>query len=228
MRLAVVNPNSTVSMTEKIAAAAGAAAPGATIDARTCSGSPAAIEGPADGALAEPHVIAEIRAAAIAGADAAIIACFDDTALAEAQATVAIPVLGIGQAGYAAAVLLGRRFSVVTTLAVSVPILEGNICDYGFQPFCARVRASDVPVLELERPGAGARQRISDEIARAKVEDVAQAIVLGCAGMADLAADLEAEHGLPVIDGVAAAAGFALGLAALRPKAQKEQPCPAQ
>ena len=47
--------------------------------------------------------------------------------------------------------------------------------------------------------------RLKEEIARAVVEDRCEAIVLGCAGMADLNASLAAEFGLPVIDGVAAA-----------------------
>ena len=55
--------------------------------------------------------------------------------------------------------------------------------------------------------------RISAEIGRAIAEDRAEAIVLGCAGMTDLAASLSAEHGLPVIDGVAAAVAIAEGLA---------------
>ena len=54
-------------------------------------------------------------------------------------------------------------------------------------------------------PARPARGRISREIDRAIQEDHAEAIVLGCAGMADLAAELSREHGLPVIDGVAAA-----------------------
>jgi len=52
------------------------------------------------------------------------------------------------------------------------------------------------------RPGSDARQRISAEIRRAIAEDHAEAIVLGCAGMADLASTLAKEHGLPVLDGV--------------------------
>jgi len=116
-----------------------------------------------------------------------------------------VPVVGIGEAAMHMATLLATKFSVVTTLAVSVPALEHNVHKYGFAHRCARVRACEVPVLELENPASGARSRISDEIARAKAEDRAEAIVLGCAGMADLAAALSAEHGLPVIDGVAAA-----------------------
>ncbi len=216
MRLAVINPNSTASMTAKIAAAAQAAAPGAQIDARTCDGAPPAIQGPEDGAAALPFLLAEVQRAEAEGADACIIACFDDTGLAQARALVGIPVIGIGEAGFHAAMLLGHRYSVVTTLSVSVPVIAANVAAYGLGSHCLAVRASEVPVLELERPGSDARARISAEIARAVAEDGAGAIVLGCAGMADLAADLSRVHGLPVIDGVAAACGFAVALVRLR------------
>jgi allantoin racemase len=74
-----------------------------------------------------------------------------------------------------------------------------------------------VPVLELERPGSDACRTISLEIATALANDGVDAIVLGCAGMADLANELSLEHGVPIIDGVAAAVKlaemlFALGL----------------
>ena len=86
---------------------------------------------------------------------------------------------------------------------------------------CARVRASDVAVLELEIPGSAARGRISREIDRAIQDDNAEAIVLGCAGMADLAAALSREHCLPVIDGVAAAVKLAESLVSLNLKTSK-------
>ena len=57
--------------------------------------------------------------------------------------------------------------------------------------------------------------RLGAGIEPAKAEDRAEAIVLGCAGMAELAADLTAAHGLPVIDGVAAAVKLIEGLVAL-------------
>ena len=77
------------------------------------------------------------------------------------------------------------------------------------------MRATDVPVLELDNPASNARARIGAEIARALSEDGAEAIVLGCAGMADLAAALSAEFAVPVIDGVAAAVVLAEGLASI-------------
>jgi allantoin racemase len=209
MRLLFINPNSTESMTETIASAARhAAPPGVEIIARTNRVGPPAIQGEVDGAAALPGLLAEIAAAD--EPDAIVIACFDDTGLSEARALAPCPVLGIGQAAYLAAVLLGRRFSVVTTLEVSVPILEANLAAYGLTGACARVRASGVPVLEVERAG----DAIAAEAARALAEDGARAIVLGCAGMAGLTERL-AVLPVPVIDGVTAATHLAVAAVAL-------------
>ena len=174
---------------------------------------PAAIQGPEDGEAALPGLLAEIDRAD--GFDALVIACFDDTGLYAARRRIAVPVIGIGEAAFHTAMLVAGTFSVVTTLAVSIPIIDENIMRYGLAARCGRVRASNVPVLELERPGSTARETISDEIANALLHDGADAIVLGCAGMADLAADLSERHNVPVIDGVAAAVKLAEGLVTL-------------
>ncbi len=143
---------------------------------------------------------------------AIIIGCFDDTGLAEARAIAGCPVIGIGQAAYHMAVLAGERFSVVTTLAVSVPILEENIRRYGLSAHLGRVRASGVAVLELEQEAETAALRVLDEIRAATEEDDVQSIVLGCAGMVELPARAaEASH-LRIIDGVRAAVQVAATL----------------
>lgn len=216
MRVLVINPNTTASMTEKIGIAARAVAGSETeIVARNPTTGPASIQGPEDGEAALPGLFAEIDRSNGEDFDAVIIACFDDTGLYEARRRTARPVIGIGEAGYHAATLIAGRFSVVTTLSVSVPVIEDNIVTYGFDSRCARVRASEVPVLELERPGSDAYRTISLEIATALADDGVDAIVLGCAGMADLAHRLSLEHGVPVIDGVAAAVKLAEMLHAL-------------
>jgi len=220
MHLTIVNPNTTASMTRLIGTAARAvAAPGTTVEAVNPDSGPVSIEGYYDEAFAIPGMLAEMRRRP--HADAFVIACFDDTGLDAARSLMAAPVIGIGEAAMHMASLLATKFSVVTTLAVSVPALEHNVRKYGFSHRCGRVRACEVPVLELENPASDARSRISAEIARAKTEDRAEAIVLGCAGMADLAAALAAEHGLPVVDGVAAAVKLAEGLHALGLKTSK-------
>jgi allantoin racemase len=85
------------------------------------------------------------------------------------------------------------------------------------------VRAAEVPVLALEDPGSGARATIEQEIARALAEDGAEAIVLGCAGMTDLARDLERNAGVPVLDGVACAVSLAESLVRLGLRTSKRR-----
>ncbi len=216
MRLLVVNPNTTTAMTTRIGIAArAAAAAGTEILAVNPAHGPASIEGYFDEAFAVPGMLEEILSAERDGADAFVIACFDDTGLEAARAAARGPVIGIGEAAFHVASLIAHRFSVVTTLSRSIAPIEMNLMKYGLDRRCARVRACEVPVLALDEPGSGAREKLSAEIARAKAEDHAEAIVLGCAGMADLAASLSREHGLPVVDGVAAAVKLAEALVSL-------------
>ncbi|MDR3470259.1 MAG: aspartate/glutamate racemase family protein [Devosia sp.] len=220
MRLLVVNPNTTASMTGKIGAAArSVASSGTEIVAVNPESGPPSIEGYFDEVFAIPGLIAEMQKAG--PVDATIIACFDDTGLDAARSFSDAPVIGIGEAAFHMASLIAGRFSVVTTLSRSIPAIEHNLVRYGLMSRCAKVRASDVAVLELEIPGSPACGRIAREIDRAIDEDHAEAIVLGCAGMADLAAQLTREHGLPVIDGVVAAVKLAESLVALGLKTSK-------
>ncbi|MBV8443099.1 MAG: aspartate/glutamate racemase family protein [Hyphomicrobiales bacterium] len=220
MRIQVVNPNTTKSMTLKIGAAAKAAAsPGVEVSAANPDFGPPSIEGYFDEAFSLPGLIAEIMKAK--DADAFVIACFDDTGLEAARCATWAPVVGIGEAAFHMASLIADKFSVVTTLSRSIAPIEHNLEKYGLKARCARVRAADVPVLALEEPGSDARRMIEKEIGRALDEDGAEAIVLGCAGMADLARDLERSVGAPVLDGVACAVALAESLARLGLKTSK-------
>ncbi|NBT93294.1 MAG: aspartate/glutamate racemase family protein, partial [Betaproteobacteria bacterium] len=197
MRILVVNPNTTAGMTAKIAAAAQrVAAPGTDIVALTSPHGPASIEGYYDEAMSLAGLLQAVREAA--DFDAVIIACFDDTGLDALRCLTDKPVVGIGEAGYRMAAMLSNKFSVVTTLARSVPALEHNLMRYGMDRQCQRVRSSEVAVLELEHANPAAYEKIEAEIERAISEDRAEAIVLGCAGMADLAQAMSERFGVPV------------------------------
>jgi allantoin racemase len=214
MRIHVVNPNTTASMTRKIGAAAVAAASAGTeIIAVNPDFGPPSIEGYFDEVFSVPGLLAEMKKTR--DVDAHIIACFDDTGLDAARCLTAAPVIGIGEAAFHTACLIAGKFGVVTTLSRSVPAIEHNLIKYGLFSRCVKVRASDVAVLELEDPQSDASRRVSREIALAVTEDHAEAIVLGCAGMADLASALSREHGVPVLDGVACAVKLAEGLVSL-------------
>ncbi len=213
MHLVYVNPNATEAMTLGVVATARAALPGARVTGLTNHAGPPAIQGAEDGLAALPGLLALLPKARDLGASAIVIACFDDTGLAEARAAAFCPVLGIGQSAYVMATLLGLRFSVVTSLAVSVPVIEANLTQTGFAANCASVRASGLPVLTIDEGAEATRAHLAAEIRAARDADGAGAVVLGCAGMAPLAPDLAARTGLRLIDGVAASAHLAAAAA---------------
>ncbi len=211
MHILVINPNSTAAMTKAIGAAARRAAlPGTQITALNPEDGPPAIQGPDDGDAALPGLFALFEREVLGKSefDAAIIACFDDTGLTELKARSPVPVLGIGEASFLAAMMVAERFSVVTTLPVSLPVIEANLAAYGWAGRCARLRASGVPVLDLENAASSVVEAIADEVGQALAEDGCGAVVLGCAGMADMAEEMTARFRIPVIDGVAAAVTF--------------------
>jgi len=193
-------------MTAKIAACARRfAAPGTEIRAVNPADSPKSIEGYYDEAMSLRGLLEEVGKGEKDGYDGFVVACFDDTGLAACREIATGPVLGICEAGMHAASMLATGFSVVTTLPRSVPIIEDLALLYGMQRKCRRVRAADIPVLALEEEDGAARQKVLAEIRRAVREDGSEAIVLGCAGMADLTAWLSQETSMPVIDGVVCA-----------------------
>jgi allantoin racemase len=222
MRILVVNPNTTAAMTETIGRAArAAAAPGTEIVAVNPPDGPVSIEGYYDEALSVPGLLAEIAKGEASGVAAHIIACFDDTGLEPARSLACAPVIGIGEAAFHLASMLGHRFAVITTLSRSIAAIETNLLKYGLASRCSKVRACEVPVLSLDDPASNASALISAEIERARREDGAEVVVLGCAGMADLAARLAEKHGLPVVDGVASAVKLAEAFGALGLKTSK-------
>jgi allantoin racemase len=213
VKILIVNPNTTASMTQTIGAAARAvAAPGTEIIAVTSSMGPASIEGFYDEAFAVPGLIRALLEAP--DADAGIIACFDDTGLDAARSVARFPVVGICEAALVTAGQLAKRIAIVTTLPRSIVPLEELVRRYGFADR-ASVTACNVAVLDLEKTGSGAAEKLDAEIALA-LDKGAEAIVLGCAGMADLAFTLSTKFGVPVIDGVAAAVKQAEALVGLK------------
>jgi allantoin racemase len=107
---------------------------------------------------------------------------------------------------------------VVTTLRRSVPAIEDRLKLAGLAGRCASIRASGMSTLEVDADPRAAIRGIVEQAALAVREDHAEAICLGCAGMAGLEETITAELGVPVIDGIGAAVRLAeavvgLGLA---------------
>lgn len=213
MKIKVINPNTTASMTERIGMAARAVAgPGVEVVAVNPAFGPASIEGHYDEAMACVGLLDEIRRGESDGFDAYVIACFGDPGLDAAREVARGPVIGVAEAAMRAASYLATGFSVVTTLGRTVVIAEHLVDKYGVRSHCRRVRSTELAVLDLEDPRSEAFGRIRAECQRALDEDGSGAIVLGCAGMADLCERLRETLGVPIIDGVVAATVTAEGL----------------
>ncbi|AEG05329.1 aspartate/glutamate racemase family protein [Sinorhizobium meliloti] len=213
MHIHLINPNSTASMTAQALESALLVKHAHThVSASNPTDTPASIEGGADEAMSVPGMLAEIRQGEAQGVDAYVIACFDDPGLHAAREVAKGPVIGICQAAVQVAMTISRRFSVITTLPRSVPIIEDLVSDYGAERHCRKVRAIDLPVLALEEDPQRAERLLLKEIEIAMAEDGAEAIVLGCAGMSSLCDRLQKATGVPVIDGVTAAVKMAEAL----------------
>lgn len=206
MAVVIINPNSTHTMTQAMTQIAQEAVPALQFEGWTSHAGPPAIQGAADGAMATPPLLELVRKADKDGADGIIIGCFDDTALKEAADIAACPVVGIGQAAYHFAALRNWRFSVVTTLPVSVPIIEANIDALGLSGFLGKVRASNVPVLALENDPLASEELILGAAKQAEKEDSVDAIILGCAGMVNVFGSVSVALSCVVLDPVVVAA----------------------
>lgn len=205
-RIQVINPNTSAEMTRTIGEAARAVAmPGTEILAVCPTQGVESIEGHFDEAIAAVGVLEQIKRGQAQGADGHIIACFGDPGLLAARELAKGPVIGIAEAAMHMATLVATRFSVVTTLPRTVIIARHLLRQYGFEHHCAALHAIDLPVLALEDGTGLAQQKVRELCIQAKNEDHSGAIVLGCGGMANLARELTAELGIPVIDGVTAA-----------------------
>lgn len=215
MKLLVINPNTSPAMTEGIARAAReAASAGTEIVAVNPGFGPLSIEGHFDEAVAAAGVAQQVRACAPMP-DAAVIACFGDPGLDAAREALDGPVIGIAEAAFHAASMLATGFSVVTTMTRTCVIAEHLVHKYGFERRCRGVHGTDIAVLDLEGGRPDAMAQIEACAQQALERDRSGAIVLGCAGMAALAATLSKRLQVPVIDGVGAAVQFAQSLVAM-------------
>ena len=212
MRVVVSNVNTTESVTEAIRRQAVAvAAPDTEIAAVTPAFGAASVEGNFESYLAAVAVMDRV-AAVQEPFDAVVLAGFGEHGKEGLAELFDVPVVDITEAAAHAACLIGRRFSVVTSLGRTVGQIRDRLDLIGLSSRCASVRATELPVLDLEEDPDRTTAVLVEEAARAVESDGADVICLGCAGMAGLAERVGAELGVPVVDGVPAAVAFAESL----------------
>lgn len=207
MKILIINPNSSVEMSAAIQNVAEIYANG-DFEVKTVPtpNAPEYIDYYIDQAIAAPGMMQIVKENE-AEYDAFIVACHCDPNLDLLKQITDKPVVGIGEASMKLATMLGHSFSVVSAGKHSIPNKRALIHKYGLDNDCASVRGpkDDFDDPTVEGPYLNAAQIAMEE-------DLAEVIVLGCAGFAGMSEKMSAELGVPVLDGVVSALIIATGL----------------
>jgi Asp/Glu/hydantoin racemase len=204
----VINPNSNAAVTEGLDRALDRfRAAGPAIECLTLAEGPFGIESQrdSDAVIAPLARLVENRP----DASAAVIACYSDPGLETCREIARCPVFGIQESGVLTALARADRIGIVGLSPAAELRHRRYMRRMGVAARVAGERAADLSVDESAR-GAGALDRL-ETAGSALLDDGAEAVVLGCAGMAAHRNPLEARLGVPVIDPVQAAVAMALG-----------------
>lgn len=204
MKILIINPNSDKEMAEQIQKTATTFADNDfEVVCKPTPGAPSFIETYEDQITCAPGMIQLVREHEDTY-DAFVVACHCDPNLDALKQITEKPVVGIGEASMKIASMLGHRFSVVSASTHSIPEKEVLARKYHLQDVLASVRAPPGGVMTEEEYMKAAQSAVK--------EDMAEVIVLGCAGMTGLDKYLEEQLGVPVLDGIVCALIIATGL----------------
>ncbi len=221
MKILVVNPNTTEAITAAVMDAARAVTgPGTELVGVTAEKGVATIASRTENLIAAQAML-ELAAKHAHGFDALILGVSLDTALWPLRELLDIPVIGMTEAGIVYATLVSTRAGLLTYGLRMVPIYRELVAAYGMETRITAVAGVDLPpTAAFSEPGRVRRETLA--AAQAMIDhDGAEALVLAGAAMAGLAAQLQPELPVPVLDCSACAVLLAESLGRLKlPKAR--------
>lgn len=208
MKILIINPNSSLGMTDVIQKSAENFANGEfEVMTLPTEGAPVFIDTYKDQAIASKGML-DIVNRYEDDVDAFIVACHCDPNLDLLKEVTDKPVVGIGEASMKIASMLGHKFSVISTSQHSVPNKEALIRKYHLEGL-ASVKH---PRAEFEGCSCSEEQIFLETSKDAIKEDMAEVIVLGCAGLAGSDKNIEEVVKVPVLDPIVCALIIASGL----------------
>jgi allantoin racemase len=209
-RIRVVNPNSNEVVTRNLDAALEPLRfeNGPEIVCSTLAEGPFGVESQAD---ADSVVMPLLRLIeADNSSDAFVIACYSDPGLHVCRECTPRPVFGIAECGVLTALARAGRFGVIAIGQRSIARHMRYLRQMALTERLAGERPLEMSVAETAS-GERTLQRMVEVGRQLKEEDGAEAVVMGCAGMARHRRPLEDALGSPVIDPTQAAVTMALG-----------------
>lgn len=203
-RILLINPNTNRATTAMMVALARAeagdrmAVEGATV----ASGVPMILDEAALAASAEQVVAIGTGTAGMAGI---IVGAFGDPGLEALRGSVAVPVVGLCEAGMLEAASGGRRFGVATTTPALAGAIDAKARALGLGPLYTGIRLTPGDPAALVGDPERLEQALADAVALAVGRDGAQAVVIGGGPLGRAASALERCFAIPVIGPVPAA-----------------------
>lgn len=198
MRILLINPNTTASITERLVEAARARAPQVAFRGATGRFGAAYIATHAAYAVAD-HAALDAYAGEGEGCDAVLIACFGDPGLDAVREISAVPVLGMAEASILAASGERARVGIVTGGERWPAMLAAFAAARGLAEHIAGIRAVTPDGGGIARDPDGAVAALAEAAARCRDEDGAESVILGGAGLIGLAARVGERLGMPVL-----------------------------
>jgi len=220
-QLLVINPNTSASVTallqQHVQAAAGSHVTVRSVTARF--GAPY-ISDEASYAVAA-HAALDAWAAALSGTerkpDAVLIGCFGDPGLQALRESSPVPVTGLAEAAFIEAARHGR-FAVVTGGERWAPILQRLAQSLGHAQALAGIHTVAPTGAQLAADPVAARQLLTEACLNAVRQLGVQTVILGGAGLAGMAAQIQPFVNVPIVDSVTAGATWALRNSPLPPQ----------
>jgi Asp/Glu/hydantoin racemase len=209
VKLLVINPNITESVTRLIGdEARRAASPGTELTLLTAPFGVAYIETRLE-ALIGAYACLLLMAESQEKHDAVIIAAFGDPGLPALRDAIDRPVIGLTDAALIAASQLGDRFSIIAISQRITAWYRETVDHYKFSEKLASIRALDEPIRDIGGVQDEHAARLKALCTTAIEEDGADVLILAGAPLAGLARRIEGELPVPLVDPIASAVRLA-------------------
>lgn len=217
MRLLIINPNISQSVTDLIGAEARRSASADTeLTLLTAPFGVAYIETRFE-ALIGAYACATLAADHADGHDAVILAAFGDPGLAGLREALPMPVLGLTESALMSACLLGQRFSIIAISRRITAWYRETVQANGLEGRLASIRSLDQPLRDVGGIQQDHGERLVALSHEAVERDGADVIILAGAPLAGLARSVADQLPVPVVDGVSSAVRHAETLARMHP-----------
>lgn len=225
MKILLINPNTTQSITDLVLTEAKKLAPaGVELKAVTGRFGGRYIATRTTYAIAG-HAALDAYAEHGAGSDADVIvlACFGDPALAALKEIAPQPVTGMAEAACQAAAGRSGRFAIVTGGERWGPMLTEFVASIGLADRLAGVKTVAPSGADIARDPDGALSLLANACETCVSELGANTVILGGAGLAGIAPRIRDRVSAPLIDGLAAAIERAVELGRMIPARGRER-----